>query len=374
MYIEAFTTHFSAIIDQRQSAKVTYPLCDVLFVTLCGVIAGAEGWSEIFDYAEGHHDWFKQQGFLIDGVPVDDTIARIISKIEPEQFRQCFINWMQAVHQVTEGEVVAIDGKTLRSSYKRGDRQSTIHMVNAFACANKVVMGQLKTEQKSNEITAIPALIKLLEVKGALVSIDAMGCQTKIAQQIVEKEADYLLAVKGNQGQLHQALRDAFIDEHAAPLDGLAIEKNHGRVEARVHYVKDASELAACFPQWPNLRSIGLSIGFRQEKGKVPQLGYRYYISSAELSEKELAEAVRAHWSIENSLHWVLDVSLGEDQCQIHHQNGAENWAMLRQLSLNMFRAEPSKGSISAKRKRAWMKPTFLEAVLKAGFSEMCKN
>jgi predicted transposase YbfD/YdcC len=182
--------------------------------------------------------------FLIDGVPVDDTIARIISKIEPEQFRQCFINWMQAVHQVTEGEVVAIDGKTLRSSYKRGDRQSTIHMVNASACANNVVFGQLKTEHKSNEITAIPALIKLLEVKGALVFIDAMGCQTKIAQQIVEKEADYLLAVKGNQGQLHQVLRDAFIDEHAAPLDGLAIEKNHGHVEARVHYVKDASELA----------------------------------------------------------------------------------------------------------------------------------
>lgn len=371
MYLEAFTTHFSAITDTRQSAKITYPLRDVLFVTLCGVIAGAEGWSEIHDYANGHHDWFKQQGFLVEGVPVDDTIARIISRIEPEQFRTCFINWMKAVHELTNGDLIAIDGKTLRRSYNRVDRQSTIHMVNAFACANKLVLGQVKTAEKSNEITAIPELLQLLDIEGALVSIDAMGCQTSIAQDIVDKKGHYLLALKANQERLYKAVEAAFANERAEPLDGLVIEKNRGRVEARIHYVKEAKDIAPAFGKWPGLRTLGMSISFRQVKGKTPELTYRYHISSAQLSEQKLADAVRAHWGIENSLHWVLDVSMGEDQCQIYQNHGAENWAMLRQLSLNMLRAEPSKGSIPSKQKRAWMKTDYLKAILQAGTSEM---
>jgi len=159
MHIEAFTIHFGELSDSRQSAKVTYPLEDILFITLCGVVAGAEGWSDIRNDADVHIDWFQQHGYLRDGVPVDDTIARTISRIDPEQFRACFIIWMQAVDESTEGQLIAIDGKTLRSFYQRGFRQSTIHMVNAFTCANKVVLGQIKTSEKSNEITAIPALI-----------------------------------------------------------------------------------------------------------------------------------------------------------------------------------------------------------------------
>lgn len=374
MYLEAFTTHFDSIADARQSAKVTYPLRDVLFVTLCGVVAGAEGWSDIRDYAEGHHDWFLQQGFLVDGVPVDDTIARIISRIDPEQFRQCFINWMQAVHELTEGGLIAIDGKTLRSSYSRNARHSTIHMVNAFACANKVVLGQVKTAEKSNEITAIPELIRLLDIDGALVSIDAMGCQTAIAQEIQDKSGDYLLTLKANQGKLYKAVEDAFADVRDDPLDGLRIEKNRGRLEARIHYVKAAERVADMFPQWPGLRTLGMSMTFRQVKGKEAELTYRYHISSAELSEQALAEAVRAHWGIENSLHWVLDVSMREDQCQIYQNHGAENWAMLRHLALNMLRAEPSKGSIPSKQKRAWMKADYLQAVLQAGFRKMFES
>ncbi len=193
-----FIQYFSELEDPRQSSKVTYSLFDILFLTLCAIIAGAEGWSDIEEYAEGHRDWFLRHGFLKEGIPVDDTIARIISRIEPEQFSQCFIHWMQAVNTLTGGELVAIDGKTLRGSYDREDRCSTIHMVNAYACANRMVIGQVKTDSKSNEITAIPELISLLDLRGSLVSIDAMGCQTAIAGAIVGKGADYLLSVKGN--------------------------------------------------------------------------------------------------------------------------------------------------------------------------------
>tara|TARA_R110002049_G_scaffold295271_1_gene482541 strand:- start:1747 stop:2406 length:660 start_codon:yes stop_codon:yes gene_type:complete len=216
----------------------TYPLHDVLFVTLCGVLAGAEGWADIRLYAEGHHDWFKQHGFLVDGVPVDDTIARIISRVDPEQFGDCFIGWMRSVYENSEGDVIAIDGKTLRGSYSRDDRQATIHMVNAFACANKLVLGQLKTADKSNEITAIPELIDLLDIQGTLVSIDAMGCQTAIAETIVDKDGDYLFTLKANQGNLYDAVKETFTAIRQAPLGPIQIEKNRGRVEGEraTHY------------------------------------------------------------------------------------------------------------------------------------------
>jgi len=346
-------------------------LGNILFITLCGVVAGAEGWSDIRDYADGHIGWFQQHGYLRDGVPVDDTIARTISRIDPEQFRVCFINWMQAVHESTEGQLIAIDGKTLRSSYQRGDRQSTIHMVNAFACTNKVVLGQVKTSEKSNEITAIPELIQLLDVQDTLVSIDAMGCQTSIAEQIVEQGGDYLFTLKSNQGKLCKAVEDAFTETREAPLGGLTFEQKRGRIEARTYHVLSADDVSKAFPQWPELKTLGMSMSFRQQQGKAPELTYRYHISSAPLSEKQLAEAVRSHWAVENSLHWVLDVSMGEDDCQIHQNHGAENWSMLRHLALNMLRAESSKGSIPAKQKRAWMKASYLEAVLTAGFSGM---
>jgi predicted transposase YbfD/YdcC len=371
MYLEAFTTHFDEIIDTRQSAKVTYPLQDVLFITLCGVIAGAEGWSEIHDYATGHQEWFKDKGFLKEGVPVDDTIARIISRIDPEQFRECFIHWMKAVQKSTNGNVIAIDGKTLRGSYDRNCRQSTIHMVNAFSCANKLVLGQVKTATKSNEIKAIPELIELLDIEGAIVSIDAMGCQTEIAEKIIANDGDYLLALKGNQSSLHKSVVSAFSDIKSSPLDGLIFEKNRGRLEARAYYVKDAMEALPGMDNWPKLTTLGMCLSYRQEKGKEPQLNYRYYISSAQLSEQGLAESVRAHWGVENALHWVLDVSMSEDKCQIYQNHGAENWAMLRQMSLNMLRVEPSKGSIPAKQKRAWMKTSYLEAILIAGLRGM---
>lgn len=224
MHIDHFKEHFQTIIDQRQSAKVTYCLFDVLFGSLCAVIAGAKGWFDIREYILGHHDWFKSNGLFLNGIPADDTIARIISTIEPEQFHKCFVNWMSSIHTLTEGQVIAIDGKTLRGSYNREDRTSTIHMISAYASSNKLVLGQLKTEQKSNEITAIPELIKMLDIKGALVTIDAMACQTKIAKAIVDQGGDYLLAVKSNQGKLRQAIEKAFSSQRANVADNISLE------------------------------------------------------------------------------------------------------------------------------------------------------
>jgi predicted transposase YbfD/YdcC len=210
MHIGHFKETFQTITDQRQGAKVTYCLFEVLFGSLCAVIAGTKGWLDIREYILGHHDWFKNNNLFVRGIPADDTLARIISTIVPEQFHQCFIHWMSSIHTLTEGQVIAIDGKTLRGSYNREDRASTIHMISAYASSNKLVLGQLKTEQKSNEITAIPELIRILDIKGALVTIDAMACQKKIAQTIVEQGGDYPLAVKSNQGKRREAIVKAF--------------------------------------------------------------------------------------------------------------------------------------------------------------------
>ncbi|EJB5284574.1 ISAs1 family transposase [Vibrio vulnificus] len=358
--------------DQRQSAKVTYCLFEVLFGSLCAVIAGSKGWFDICEYILGHHDWFKRNGLFVNSIPVDDTIARIISTIEPESFHGCFINWMPSIHTLTQGQVVAIDGKTLRGSYNREDRSSTIHMISAYASSNKLVLGQLKTEQKSNEITAIPDLIKMLDIKGALVTIDAMACQTNIAKAIVEQGGDYLLAVKSNQGKLRQALEKAFSSQRANVVDTISLEQGHGRIESRQCYVFASTKLDGDFSRWKGLKSIVMVENFRFEKGKSVELEYRYYISSKGLSAEQAALAVRDHWGIE-SMHWVLDVTMNEDACQIYKGHGAENLSCLRHMSLNMLRAEPTKLSIVGKQKRCMMSTTMLEAVLSAGFSHVVK-
>ena len=373
MNLSAFNSHFESIQDSRQAAKISHPLFDILFLSLCAVAAGAEGWQDIEDYGRAYLDWFQKHGYLLNGVPVDDTIARIISQIDPTQFRQCFVNWMNSVHKLSEGELVAIDGKTLRGSYDREDRNSTIHMVNAFACKNKIAIGQLRTDQKSNEITAIPELIQLLDLKGALVSIDAMGCQKDIAEAIVSKKADYLLAVKGNQPDLYSAIKKHFREQDPKST-GLQFEKCHGRLESREYEVLTVSARQKDVKGWKNIKTIGRAMTYQKEKGKEATVQYRYYISSAKLTAEQFGDAVRGHWEIETSLHWVLDMTFSEDDCQIYRDNGPENMAILRQLSLNIMRAEPTKKSIRRKRKQACMDITFLEQALYAGIEEVGKN
>ncbi len=280
---------------------------------------------------------------------------------------------MNSVHQLTKGELVAIDGKVLRGSYSCEARYSTLHMVSAYSATNQLVIGQVKTQNKSNEITAIPELIKLLELKGALISIDAMGCQTQIAREIIDAGADYLLSVKANQKNLHRAVREALAQPLSLPStrEKGQIEQGHGRIEVRQSHVIDATSLASHFPGWPELKTVGVTVGYRQEKGKSPSLEYRYYISSATLTEEQFAQAVRSHWQIENTLHWILDVAFREDDCQIYHKNAPENIALLRRIALNMLKKETTQLSIRMKRKRAWMKIDFLEQVLQAGFSSL---
>ena len=231
----AFTQFFSELEDPRQTTKIAYPFFDVVFLTVCAAIGGAQGWEDIELFGEAHLEWFQRNGLFHNGLPVHDTIARIISRIQPEQFQNAFVRWMQATSERTDGELIAIDGKTLRSSYDRDSRQSTIHMVSAFAAENRLVLGQVKTDAKSNEITAIPELLALLDIKGCLVSIDAMGCQTEIASTIIKGGGDYLLAVKGNQPTLHNAVRAALGESTKKPLseETLSVEKEHGRIDGR---------------------------------------------------------------------------------------------------------------------------------------------
>lgn len=375
MPLDAFSEFFSDLHDPRQSAKIAYPLFDILFLTVCAVIGGGEGWEDIEDFGQAHSRWFQDKGLFPNGLPVHDTIARVISSLDPEQFQSCFLKWMQAVHSSVKGELIAIDGKVLRSSYNRNDRQSTIHMVSAFASANGMVLGQVKTNAKSNEITAIPELLTLLDITGCLISIDAMGCQTDIADKIVDRGGDYLLAVKGNQETLHRAVREAMSPLVREGSHKATIEQSRGRTELREYHVMSAGEMAKQFPTWKDLNTLGVAIGYRCDSKGNESLEYRYYISSAALTEEQFATVVRGHWGIENQLHWVLDVTMKEDACPIYRGEAAQILATVRHMALNMLRAEKGKrASIRRKQKIAAMNSDYLEQVILAGINEMDKN
>ena len=305
--------NFSIIYDPRQAGKIEHKLADILILTMLGVIAGCEGWKDIEDFGHERLDWLKQYGEFKNGIPSDTTIANVISVVDPKQFQHCFIEWMKACHQATNGDVVAIDGKTARGSYDKGINKGPIHMISAFAAANGVVLGQIKTDQKSNEITAIPALLDLLALKGCLVTLDAMGCQRDIAEKIVDKGADYLLAVKGNQGKLHNAFKDHFSMEKINEWTGESYrteEKSHGRMESRFYLVSDVfDEFVNLSFDWKGMKSLGVVVSARMEGDEFisNDISIRYYISSAELTAAKLAQATREHWFIENKLHWKMD-------------------------------------------------------------------
>lgn len=375
MQLDAFSEFFSDLHDPRQSAKIAYPLFDILFLTVCAVIGGCEGWEDIEDFGQAHSRWFQNKGLFPNGLPVHDTIARVISSLDPEQFQLCFLKWMQAVNSSAKGQLIAIDGKVLRSSYNRDDRQSTIHMVSAFASANGMVLGQVKTDAKSNEITAIPELLALLDITGCLISIDAMGCQTDIAAQIVDHGGDYLLAVKGNQETLHRAVREAMAPLAREGSHQATIEQSRGRTELREYHVMPAGEMVKQFPTWKGLNTLGVAIGYRRDSKGNESLEYRYYISSAALTEEQFAKAVRGHWGIENQLHWVLDVTMKEDACPIYRGDAAQILATVRHMALNMLRAEKGKtASIRRKQKIAAMNSDYLEQVILAGITAANKN
>ncbi|MBU5700867.1 ISAs1 family transposase [Vibrio cholerae] len=364
--------HFQIIKDYRQESKVEHKLSDIILLTICGVLSGHDGWDGIIDFGNARLDFLKRYGHFEAGIPSADTLSRVMGMINPVALQRSFIAWMKDCHTLTDGEVIAIDGKTLRGSYARSKGKGTIHMVNAFATANRMSIGQLKVDSKSNEITAIPKLLDLLDVKGCLITIDAMGCQKKIAQKILDKEADYLLAVKGNQGMLEQAFDDYFRMDMLQDFDGSSYstqEKSHGRIETRVALVnRDLSVLGDIEHEWPGLKSMGIVASIRQESAVATEqdVSIRYYICSKELEAQTLLEATRSHWGVE-VMHWALDTAFCEDNSRIRADDRAEAFARIRQICLNLLKSETTfKGGIKRKRMNCAMDEKYLSKVLES--------
>lgn len=370
--IASLKTHFSTLSDPRAQQSIEHKLIDIIIITICAVICGANSWVDVEHYGKSKQPWLGTFLALPNGIPSHDTFERLFAVLKPEELQQCFLNWVQAVHPIITG-LIAIDGKTLRGAYERGGRTSMIHMVSAWASSNRLVLGQRKVEEKSNEITAIPELLKLLDLKGAVVTIDAMGTQKQIAHQIVAQQGDYVLALKGNQGNLHEDVKQLFESALAQQFKGIdheyhvTFDRGHGRWEQRRYWVMGQTQYLLGAEQWAGLSSIGCVEAERHSKGKTT-IERRYYILSLPPDAPRFAEAVRAHWSIENQLHWILDVAFREDEARACRGHGAENLSVIRHLAVNLLSQEKtSKGGIQAKRLRAGWDDDYLQKVLVLG-------
>jgi predicted transposase YbfD/YdcC len=362
--------HFEDIDDPRIERTKRHKLGDILTIAILAVICGADSWVGMESFGQAKEKWLKRILALPNGIPSHDTFARVFARLNPEQLQACFLSWVKSLVQLSEGEVIAIDGKTLRQSYDVNDSKAAIHMVSAWATENRLVLGQQKVESKSNEITAIPQLLKLLEVEGCIVTIDAMGCQKQIARQIVDSNADYVLALKDNQGNLCTDVQQIFAHAHASNFAGIKydfhqmVEKGHGRVEIRRCWTMAQVEFLIDAEKWVNFASIGMIQSERRFNGKVEQ-ETRYYISSLSSNATRLSQAVRSHWQVENRLHWVLDIAFLEDACRIRKDYAPENLAVVRHIALNLLSQETTlKVGVKNKRLRAGWDEDYLLKVL----------
>jgi predicted transposase YbfD/YdcC len=361
--------HFAELTDPRRH-EVTYPLINVVVIAVCAVICGADDFVAIAEFGRKKREWLARFLDLRNGIPSHDRFNAILAAIKPAEFEKCLLNWITALQEITDGQVVAIDGKTLRRSFDAASSKSAIHMVSAWATANQISLGQVVVDEKSNEITAIPKLLQMLEISGCLVTIDAMGCQTEIARQIVAGGADYVLAVKGNQPTLHQGIEKFFDDSLEDNFARTKVrryqteEKGHGREEERYYYICPVPEDLPDRSRWAHLKAIGIAISTTQRGGKECN-EVRYYILSKYLSGRRFAEAVRGHWGIENSLHWQLDVTFQEDQCRIRKGHADANFSVLRRAALSLLKNESTlKVGIKNKRLTAGWDEAYLEKVL----------
>ncbi|GAC1645113.1 MAG: ISAs1-like element ISEc1 family transposase [Chloroflexota bacterium] len=369
----ALQEHFASLPDPRVDRTKRHLLLDILVIAICAVICGADSWVEIEEWGTTKAPWLRTFLALPNGIPSHDTFGRLFAALDPVQFQQSFLAWVRAVTPLTTGQVIALDGKTVRRSHDRGKGKGAIHMVSAWATANHLVLGQLKVDDKSNEITALPALLQTLLLKGCIVTIDAMGCQTEIAATIVAQEADYVLALKGNQGTLLRDVESLFAHARATNFREVThsvaetVNKGHGRIETRRAWlITDAEYLRYLDPssKWVGLRSIGMVEAERLIKGVV-QHETRYYISSVQRSAAVLNEAVRAHWGVENELHWVLDVAFQEDASRVRVGESAQNFSVLRHIALNLLKGErTAQVGIKAKRLKAGWSDDYLLKVL----------
>ena len=365
--------HFEDLEDPRIERSKRHQLLDIISIAICAVICGADSWVYVEMFGRSKEEWFRTFLKLPHGIPSHDTFGDVFARLDPEQFQRCFMEWTQAVADLMPGEVVAIDGKTARRSHDKGAGKAAIHLVSAWASANTLTLGQVKTEDKSNEITAIPRLLELLELKGCIVAIDAMGCRKEIAQGILDRDAGYVLAVKENQGRLYEDVRDLFEGAEEFGFEGVPYDyaatlgKDHGRIERRECWaISDPLSLdyLSTGQEWPGLRSV-VKVVCHEHTRKGTTVQPRYYISSLKASAGELLAAVRAHWSIENSLHWSLDVNFREDRCWVRKEHGPQNMATLRQISRNLLKRETSlKVGIQGKRLQAGWREDYLLKVL----------
>lgn len=371
--IASLTEHFGSLVDPRIDRTKRHKLIDILIIALCGAIAGADSWVDVEAFGGRKEGWLRKMLELPNGIPSHDTFGRVFARLDAQQFERCFIEWVLAVSEVLQGDVVAIDGKTVRRSHDRYIGKAAIHMVSAWASASGVALGQTRVDGRSNEITAIPRLLEMLHVKGCIVTVDAMGCQKDIASKILEEGSDYVLAVKRNQGRLHEGVRDVFGLARKSGFDGLGhdyhetVNAGHGRVETRrcwavsdldsIRYVDEGG-------QWPELTTLVMVEGERRVGGKTTAES-RYYISSLPNDASKLLNAVRSHWGIENKLHWSLDVTFNEDGSRVRSGNGAENFSVLRRMALNLLKSDKTtKRSLAGKRKDAAWDNDYLLKVL----------
>jgi predicted transposase YbfD/YdcC len=365
------TDHFAAVEDPRVDRTKEHKLIDILTISICAVIGGADTWVGIESYGKAKFEWLKKFLELPNGIPSHDTFARVFAQLDPEQFQECFLNWIKSISQKIDGQIVAVDGKKLRRSYDKAGNKGAIHMVSAWATTQRLVLGQRQVDSKSNEITAIPELIKVLELSGCLVTIDAMGCQREIVKLIVEQKANYVITVKQNQTTLYQKVEGIFKQAIRTGFSGFqsscyhSKEFSHGREETRYYLMlSNIQEQVDPTQKWEKLQSIGMVESVRTVNGKTT-VETRYYISSLPNNAQQLGNAVRSHWGIENPLHWVLDVAFLEDDCRIRKQNAPYNFAILRHIALNLLNQETTANlGIKNKRLRAGWDNEYLEKVL----------
>jgi predicted transposase YbfD/YdcC len=358
---------FGDLPDPRVVGRCDHLLIDIIMVAVCAVLSGAESWSEVEQFGESKQAWLKQYLELAGGIPSHDTFGRVFRLLDADAFQARFMDWVEATFAIERGQVIAVDGKTARGSRDSYRGQDAIHLVSAFAQASGLLLGQRKVDEKSNEITAVPELLKTLFIKGCVVTVDALNCQKDIAQTIIDREADYVFALKGNHPQLHQEVIEWFEWAKARQFRDLEhtfcqkVSKGHGRRETRQCYALSdpaAFEALAYYDGWAGLRSIAVVYRERRLPDRT-QSETAYFLSSLPADAERILDATRAHWAVENTLHWTLDVTFAEDASRVRLDNAPENFAVLRHLAFNLLKRHPSKVSLNRKRYRAALDDAF---------------
>lgn len=376
--IASIEHHFSGLEDPRIDRTKLHKLLDIVVIAICAVVCGADSWVDVEVFGHAKQEWLKTFLELPNGIPSHDTFGRVFGLLDPDQFQRCFLSWIKAVSHITEGQVIAIDGKTLRGSYDKGLGKGAIVMVSAWATANRLVLGQVKVDDKSNEITAIPELLRVLDIAGCIITIDALGCQKEIAADIVKRDANYILALKENHGRLYEDVKLLFDDLEASGFTAYSfdhqqtIDKDHGRIEIRdcwtiadpevLHHLRGAGD-------WEKLGTV-VKVRAERHIGSEKEVKDRYYLSSLTGNAAMLLDAKRTHWQIENSLHWVLDIAFREDECRVRKDHGDQNFAILRHIALNLLKQEKTvKVGVKGRRLKAGWDQDYLLKVLSGLFS-----